>query len=299
MQESRPIIFGEVLFDCFPDGNRVLGGAPFNVAWHLQGLGMNPAFISRIGKDNEGEIVIDKMRAWGMETEWVQQDGHHPTGQVIVTLNKGQPTFDIIPDQAYDFIRFEPIKPLLDSTTSSLLYHGSLISRQDVSHDTLTKICTSTNSPRFVDLNLRAPWYTQKTISDTIHGARWLKLNHEELAIVSSTQASSIDTLRDDAIKLGAQHKLDLLIITCGEQDTLFVSQDHCEIIPTRKVANIVDTVGAGDAFSAITIYGLLHHWPLKQTLTRAADFAANVCTIRGATTADKDFYNAQLARWH
>ena len=97
---GRPAVFGEVLFDRFEDGSSVLGGAPFNVVWHLQGFGLEPLLISRVGNDRLGEQVIAAMESWGMDTRGIQFDKDHPTGTVNVTLNNGQPTFDIVPERA-------------------------------------------------------------------------------------------------------------------------------------------------------------------------------------------------------
>jgi len=97
-------IFGEVLFDEFPDGNRVLGGAPFNVAWHLQAFSQTPLFISRVGNDSEGSQICKSMLNWGMNIDALQTDEKLPTGKVIVELEDGEPSYDIIAPAAYDAI---------------------------------------------------------------------------------------------------------------------------------------------------------------------------------------------------
>ena len=126
LSQGRPVVFGEVLFDTFPDGAAVLGGAPFNVAWHLQGFGLDPLFISRIGDDEPGTRVLDTMRAWGMDIRGLQVDDDHPTGKVQVSLDHGQPSFSILADQAYDFIELEAAVGAATRAAPALLYHGSL-----------------------------------------------------------------------------------------------------------------------------------------------------------------------------
>ncbi len=101
---QRPLIFGEVLFDVMPDGTRVLGGAPFNVAWHLEAFGLRPLMITRVGVDESGDEVLTAMASWGMDTSGVQRDDTYPTGRVEVDLDDGEPTFHILPDQAYDHL---------------------------------------------------------------------------------------------------------------------------------------------------------------------------------------------------
>ncbi len=133
--QGRPVVFGEVLFDTFPDGAAVLGGAPFNVAWHLQGFGLDPLFISRIGDDEPGTRVLDTMRAWGMDIRGLQVDSERPTGKVQVSFDNGQPGFSILPDQAYDFIDLEAAAGAAARAVPALLYHGSLIARHAVSRE--------------------------------------------------------------------------------------------------------------------------------------------------------------------
>ena len=122
------MIFGEVLFDIFPDGNKVFGGAPFNVAWHLHGLGADPLFVGRVGDDNNGKKIISKMGEWEMNMKGIQIDSEHPTGRVTIKLKDGQPAFNIEADQAYDFISADET---LNENGSDfdLLYYGSLALR--------------------------------------------------------------------------------------------------------------------------------------------------------------------------
>jgi fructokinase len=149
----RPLVFGEVLFDCFPDGSRVLGGAPFNVARHLRGLGLDPLFVSRVGTDDAGDEVGAAMRRWGMDQAGLQHDPSHPTGQVTVSIADGQPSYTILPDQAYDLIA-----PPGQAPGIGLVYHGSLAVRRPESRRTLDGIIAGCTAPVFVDVNLREPW---------------------------------------------------------------------------------------------------------------------------------------------
>ena len=116
-------IFGEVLYDIFPDGQQVLGGAPFNVAWHAQAFGLAPHFISRVGNDAEGDRIIAAMRNWEMQLDGLQQDAVHPTGRVQVSLTAdNEPSYNIVPDSAWDFIDSAALPACADCR---LLYHGT------------------------------------------------------------------------------------------------------------------------------------------------------------------------------
>lgn len=152
---SVPVIYGEVLYDCFPDGNRVLGGAPFNVAWHCQAFGLAPLFISRVGRDPMGEQVRDAMQDWGMNVEGLQIDEIHPTGDVAVSFDNGEPAYDFVENSAWDFIDSKQLPELNEDT---MVYHGSLALRNDVSADTLRHIKKITQAKVLLDVNLRAPF---------------------------------------------------------------------------------------------------------------------------------------------
>ena len=145
---------GEVLFDSFSDGTEVLGGAPFNVAWHLQAFGQNPLFISRVGNDPLGHKIRTAMEKWGMTTVGLQVDSNHPTGTANVHLRNNEPTFEIVEDRAYDYINADALPSV---TACSLLYHGSLVLRNTESRTTLNRLKQTLNSGIFVDVNLRPP----------------------------------------------------------------------------------------------------------------------------------------------
>ena len=295
---SRPLVFGEVLFDEFEDGSAVLGGAPFNVAWHLQGFGLKPLFVSKIGNDQRGQQILETMQQWEMDTSAIQFDDTHPTGKVTIKLEQGQPTFNILPDQAYDNIDNSVLSHIDTSTSHTLLYHGSLALRNKVSQQTLDELRTKSSSPVFVDINLRSPWWNNRIIDSSLSNATWAKLNDIELAEVAKTKPANKAEQKNIAMQVRESFGLELLIITLGSEGAWFISKDEfCEGVPV-PAKNIVDTVGAGDAFSAVTIYGLLHEWPLDIISTRAMTLASSVCEMRGATTTNKNFYKENLSLW-
>jgi fructokinase len=284
VKPGRPLIFGEALFDVFSDGVEVLGGAPFNVAWHLQGLGHRPLVVTRVGADARGQSILARMRAWGMDTSGVQVDKCRPTGVVSVTVSEGEPRFSIVPDQAYDAI--EPTA--LGDEPIDVIYHGSLIARRAVSHAALAQVKAFLGAPVFLDVNLRPPWWDAGTVVQLVNGARWLKLNEAELAALQPGEPG--ERQRVDALFRRAQ--LEALILTKGEAGAA-VYRPGGEVItaipPPRT--RVVDTVGAGDAFSAMCLHGLLTGRTWAESLPSAVRFAAKICGLRGATTTDKQIY--------
>jgi fructokinase len=289
--KGRPVLFGETLYDCFPDGQSVLGGAPFNVAWHLQALGASPLLFSRVGDDEAGRRIVEVMRAWGMDTTGIQTDPEKPTGVVNITLSGAEPAYDIVANSAWDFIDATQF-PKLEG--AALLYHGSLASRNSVSRAALQTLIGQSGLPRFVDINLRAPHYDRTSVLELIQGASWLKLNQAEYSEIVSDGASRLN--QDDFLK---QFDLENLVITRSEDGAELISRSgqSCSI-PRVVPEKITDAVGAGDGFSSVLILAHLYGWPLPVALERASEFALAVLGLRGATTNEKDFYQKFYKAW-
>ncbi len=295
--DGRPLLYGEVLFDQFPDGASVLGGAPFNVAWHLQGFGLQPLLISAVGQDAQGEKVLQTMSDWGMDCQGIQIDSAHQTGVVNITLNNGQPTFNIVAEQAYDFILPEAVKDIISRESISLLYHGSLISRSQGSRDTLSLLQQRINKPVFIDVNLREPWWENSIVDGLLKHASWLKINDAELVKLTADD-NALQPLQHAARNMFDRYQLDLLIVTCGAKGAFVVSKDGMIDGKPVMAKQVADTVGAGDAFSAVTLLGLIKGWAYTDIMQRALQFASLLCTVRGATLQDMSIYKDLLQQW-
>ena len=292
MTNQSVIIFGEVLFDCFPDGNIVLGGAPFNVAWHLQAFGLSPLFISRIGDDSYVVTIREVMQNWGMDLRGLQLDLEHPTGTVQVNFINNEPHYEIVENSAYDFIEFSNL-PCLPK--DSILYHGTLALRSQPCVETLQKIKTNISSSIFLDVNLRTPWWNLKTVELLLKEISWLKLNEEELSLIVP-QESNIESRIQYLL---STFLLNNIILTQGKAGAIsFQSNGNQEQIIPSQTTQIVDTVGAGDAFSSVLILGIIKGWNTAKTLVRAQEFASAIVGIRGATIQDKSFYEYFVKQW-
>jgi fructokinase len=286
-----PVIFGEALFDCFPDGTEVLGGAPFNVAWHLAAFGAGPLFVSRVGEDAFGARIDAAMREQRMNTAGMQRDPHHPTGIVRVSLAAGEPSYDIVADSAYDFIAADTL-PTVPS--GALLYHGTLALRNAPSAAALAALRAHTRAV-FLDVNLRAPWWTVEQARGLLDGARWVKLNADELAVL----AAAGDDPEAHAADLMERHELELVYGTLGADGAFALAADgSLERVWPGASIEVVDAVGAGDGFASVLILGLLRGWALGETLERAQAFASAIVGRRGATVHEPHFYAAFARAW-
>ncbi|MHC2071063.1 PfkB family carbohydrate kinase [Bremerella sp. T1] len=284
-----PLILGEVLFDRFPDGRHVLGGAPFNVAWNVHGMGFSPCMVTAVGSDEPGDDVRNAMSNWGMSANFVQTVEDKPTGAVEVTLKDGEPVYDILKERAWDYIEPPQIE---DFSSFSYLYYGSLAYRSERTAATIRKLIEESGLPRFVDLNVRPPWFDESWVDVLVDGADWLKLNHDELQRLTQMPCETQGQVRQAVDKFRTGHKVANFCITSGSKGAFLATEDGDGIeIAVTKPDPLVDTVGAGDGFASVLLAGLISGRPLRQVGEAASRFAGKVCENHGATCQDKSFY--------
>lgn len=294
------VLFGEVLIDAFPDGH-VLGGAPFNVARHLRAFGLYPVLISRTGTDELREEVIHTMSAFDMDTTGIQSDPVHPTGQVAVHLEADQHRFEILDNQAYDFIHPAISRLVGMSMQPQMVYYGTLAQRHGVSRRALSALLRSINCPSILDLNLRKPWYDTQILNRSLERADIVKMSSEELATLAKILRLRGTEQKLQAMALIKKYMLDRVLVTCGKDGAWLIDKEgmEAEDHSHNQLTQVVDTVGAGDAFTSVFILGSLLRWPAQRTLMRANSFASAICGIRGAIPHQQSFYQPFLREWH
>ncbi len=298
-QGSDIAIFGEALADVFPD-RTVIGGAPLNVSRHLNAFGQHPLFITRLGEDALKIEILDLLTQEGMDTTGIQTDPINPTGQVMVKLDNGEPSYDIVENQAYDHIHAGMTHLSLISIQPTLKYFGTLAQRHIESRLGLDTFITDKPAPTFLDLNLREPWYSEEVIERSLTRCDYAKMNRGELRTICKMMDIEGETDELLARAVMVQFKLKQVIITDGDQgswtldETLTLNKAEASPLPGA----MVDTVGAGDGFAAVYLLGLTLAWPVVQTLERANQFASAVCTLQGAAPKNKDFYQPFIQSW-
>ncbi len=292
------ILFGEVLFDEFPDGERRLGGAPFNVAWHLRGFGVDPLLLGAVGEDPSGDAILERMSTWGMRTDGMARVQGHPSGRVVVRIVEGEPRYEIPTGQAWDRIP-DGVLALASPGDQGILYHGTLALRGEHNRDLLAKLLRRGRTQAYLDVNLRAPWWTHEVVEGSVARATWVRMNEGELALLAPGPAADGRPVQAQAAGLARRHGLERLVVTRGAAGALEVVEGERLVeSPGARREGTVDTVGAGDAFSAVHILGLLRGWPPEVALRRANLFAADVCRIQGATPSDTTLYREHEGRW-
>ena len=276
---------GDGLWDLFPDGPR-FGGATANYACHASILGGEVFMVSGVGKDDRGRALLKVYQKHEVNTELIQEVNDFPTGIVTVELReKGLPTFTIGENAAWDnWVWNEEIEQKVESADA--LYFGTLGQRGQSARNGIRqalKIAKASQIPRILDVNLRAPFYDDALIRESVILCSVLKISDEELQRVA--QACELNSsLSDNAVlvELRTKFQLDIVVVTRGAEGAVLVSEEGVFEQPGVPTT-VVDTVGAGDSFTASMTLGLLAAKDSSEILGEACKVAAGVCSHAGA----------------
>jgi fructokinase len=279
MNTIPPVVcYGEILWDVLPTGE-VPGGAPMNVAYHLNKLSHSPAVITRIGMDERGNKLIGLLEGKNISTAFVQLDKLLPTGIVYATPNEHhEMEYDIVAPVAWDVIEWNDDLPGLFNDENYFVY-GSLIARNMTSRDTLFRLLDVAKN-KVLDINLRPPHYDNKLLHDLLSKADIAKLNAAELNFISSWFGNYSTT--EDKMKV-VLDKFDLrtVIVTRGGEGAMINIEGKIYSHPGFKVV-VQDTVGSGDSFLAAIISGLIEKREPQAILEFACAVGALVTSKKG-----------------
>ena len=276
--EIRILALGESLFDCFPDG-KSLGGAPLNFAVHGVRLGATVALVTRVGEDELGKTIEQRLLHEGVNCDYLQCDRHKQTGKVLVNLaENGEPEYQILENVAWDYLTFAP--QLVENLSNyDCIYFGTLAQRNSVTKTTICQYLNSFHGFRFLDLNLRTPHYDKTLIQESILIADGLKLNLSEAEYL--TNNCSFNRNLQNWLD---QYHLQWIVLTQGAQGTKWI--DKTQIIELEPVSIIprenADTVGAGDAVAAIAILGYLQGLSPTKIVRSANQIGAYIASFSG-----------------
>lgn len=285
VEQTKTIMvgLGEILWDMLPEGKQ-LGGAPANFAYHATQLGNEGVVISSVGNDTNGAEILDLLEKKKVH-HLISTNNQYPTGIVSVDVDEmGIPAYTIHEDAAWDHLQFgEHQKKLAEK--ADVICYGSLASRQPESAKAILQ-CIAATSPqclRIFDVNLRQDYFEGEILHKLLKLSNVVKLNDEELLVVSELLflSGSETTLLQ---LLQHAYDLDLIILTKGEYGSRLFSMEKGDSIVEGHEIMVVDTVGAGDSFTAAVATGLCLNMPLHELHHFAANVAAYVCSQAGAT---------------
>ena len=274
---------GEVLWDLLPSG-RQLGGAPANFTYHASALGAETRLISRVGKDDLGRETLERLSRLGVPTECVEVDETRPTGTVSIEVAPdGQPHYQILENVAWDAIRGESAGRSGVAVADAVCF-GSLAQRSEASGATIRSLVAAApaSALRVFDMNLRQHYYSQDVIEKSLALANVLKVNDAELPRLAEMFNLSGDA-RSQIQQLAGGHALRAVGYTRGGTGSLLFAAGRWSDYP-GMATTVVDTIGAGDSFTAAMTLGLLAGWDLDRINDHANRVAAFVCSCAGAT---------------
>lgn len=282
---SQPIVaaIGEVLWDVYPDLAR-FGGAPANFACHATALGADAPLVSAVGKDELGDQALQTLKSHNVDTSCIDRDATHPTGQVRVTVDAaGRPTYVIADDSAWDNIQWSDSLVTLARQADAVCF-GTLAQRSSKSRETIRRFVGATlpGTLRMFDVNLRQEFFDVEVIETSLQLASAVKLNEEELPTVAKMCGVSARNEARILRRLVHKYELRVAALTCGGEGALLMTPDEESRCPARPTT-VVDTVGAGDAFTATMVIDFLRGVPLAAINRHANAVASFVCSQAGA----------------
>ena len=290
VSDQPPVIvgLGEILWDLFPDGPR-FGGAPANFACHVAALGGNSELVSAVGKDQFGQQALAELHKRRVGTCGVQRHEDRPTGIVTVSLDvDGHASYEFAADTAWDALSWSDDLARLAERTSAVCF-GTLGQRSQSSGDTIRRFVAATRPTtlRIFDVNLRPPFVSDSVILESLDLANVLKLNDEELPMLAALcelSGSDVEVMQ----KLAKRFTLQAVALTRGPRGAVLIRDGQASQQP-GIATEVVDTVGAGDAFVAALTIGLLERYDSRTIVCTACGIAAYVCSQAGATPVIPD----------
>jgi fructokinase len=281
---------GETLWDVYPDAAR-FGGAPANFACHSAALGAESWMASAVGVDELGDRALDTLKSAGVQCDGIVRHREHDTGQVLVAIDSsGQASYRFAEDSAWDHLQWSAALEVLAKQCDAVCF-GTLGQRSPISRATIQCFVSATpyGALRMFDVNLRQGFFDRETIHNSLQIASAVKLNEDELPKVAELCQIAAPTPRQLLRQLAERYDLRLAALTCGADGALLIAGDEesaCPAVPAR----VVDTVGAGDAFTATLVADFLRALPLDEVNRHANAVASFVCSQPGAVMKLPDY---------
>jgi len=272
------ICFGEVLWDMLPEGPQP-GGAPLNVAYHLNKRGIKANIFSRVGNDIYGHQLSSLIHSWGVGRDFLQVDTKYPTSQVLAKMNGTEVSYEIVSPVAWDFIEEIEAAKLLISNSTYLIY-GSLASRNEFTRNTLFELLEN-DCIKVFDINLRPPFVSRDLLGALLTKADIVKFNQAELEMVQSVFGGSFSNETSQIRFIQDKFNVPEIIVTKGEFGASYYKNQTNYHAWGREV-KVQDTIGSGDSFLAAFIAGHFLNKEPQQIIKDAVAMGAFIATKKG-----------------
>ena len=296
----KTLAFGEVLWDII-EGREYIGGAPFNLASHLAHMGCHAAMVSAVGKDERGDRALTAVKEKGVIDKYIAAHNDLPTGIVEVQLDSaGKPTYVIREGSAWDSIELSDTQmQAIESEKWDIVAFGSLAQRTAGNRKALAEVLAAASPEEvFCDVNLRLEYYSKEIISQSLEHATILKLNDEEVPIISNLLYGKEILDREFCEKMAEDWDIHTTAITRGKDGASVYRDDRYVHVPVIDVT-VVDTVGAGDSFSAAFLFGLFYTEEIEKAANLASLVSSFVASKSGAIPAYDEPVKKAIERVH
>jgi len=282
--DDKPVVagIGELLWDILPAGKQ-LGGAPFNFAYHASQAGCEGIVISAVGKDELGKEIIKQVQKLGLTSQFIQFN-LYPTGVVSIKLDEnGNPQYTIHENVAWDHLHWDKSLAKIVTKLDAVCF-GSLIQRNWDAKKTILKFLKNVNSGclKVFDINLRQHYFSREIVVESLQLSDILKLNEDELQVISD-YLNLKGNVEFQLKYIFREFNLKYLAYTMGSEGSILLSANEESFMKVPKI-KVVDTVGAGDSFTAMMVAGILYKKNIRTIHKCATDVAAYVCKQHGAT---------------
>lgn len=273
---------GEILWDVLEDSEEI-GGAPVNFAYHAGALGAEAIAVSTIGSDERGRRAVIELEKRGLNLEAVSTKHSYPTGYVEASVDSnGIASYTFPEDTAWDHLTLNPMALSLAPLVDAVCF-GTLAQRSEASRSAINVFLDATpKALKIFDMNLRQDFYTEEIIRRSLERADIVKLNDDEIEIISPMFGLEGD-YGEKLSALNEQFDLMLSVLTRGDKGSILLSQDRYVESKGYKAEPLADTIGAGDAFTAAVVIGLIKEHTLEEISEHANRLAAYVCSHKGA----------------
>lgn len=285
---------GEILFDIYPS-NKKLGGAPLNFIYHIRKITGSGNIISKVGNDALGSKALAEIQKYGFPVQFIQQDTLHPTGTATILINENsEPSFKLETEQAFDYIETNGSVEELINYETDVLYFGTLAQRAEKSRETIQSYF-GRGMKYFCDLNFRQNFFNEDVVRKSLETADILKVSYAEMQMLNDMLFQTEYNTEKIAFDLMEQFQISLLAVTRGKGGaTLFENGKRNDFSPANT--DVIDTTGAGDAFSAVICIGFMQGWELMQINKYANDFASEICKVGGALPKSDRIYEELIS---
>jgi len=279
---------GDIIFDVYT-GYKKMGGASLNFIYHINKLTWNGTLISRVGNDSLGKEALEFLGKNNLPLCYIQVDNLHETGVAFANLDHNKiPHWEIPPESAYDFMDIPADRDKIIENTSCL-YFGSLAQRMEKSRAAVRSFFGG-NTKYFFDINIRQNYYTKDILEMSLRATDVLKANDEELYLLHKMFLPGKFELNLSVSAIMEEFNIELTAVTMGDKGAWLIKNNESNFYKAT-VNEIVDTTGAGDAYSAILCLGYLNNMEPNKINKLASDFATEIVKLPGAIPRDETLY--------